>query len=346
MRERLVLAVDGGGSKTDLALARSDGSLLSLVRGPVSSPQILGAERSIEVLSSLLDRALDEAGGRSSATPTAEVAQILLSGLDYAEEEQAYLELVSKRGWAERALVGNDTLAVLRAGIEEGWGVAVVCGAGMNCVGVGPDGRHVRFPAIGEISGEWGGGRDVGIAALGAAARSEDGRGPATTLETKVPRHFGLERPLELTKAIHFGKIPEERVCELAAVVLDEADSDPVAAAIVDRVAVEIVGFARVALERLELTAGPVAVALGGGLIQHGSKRLLEGIRAGLREVGPAVEARVLASPPIAGAALMALDEIGADAQAKERIRQEIAAASPPASSRRPARQAGSSPPG
>src|SRR6478735_7838014 len=102
------------------------------------------------------------------------------------------------RGWAARLRVGNDTFAVLRAGTESGWGVAITCGAGINCVGVGPDGRHVRFPALGEISGDWGGGYDVGLAGISAAARSEDGRGPATALERLVPEHFGLPAPSEL----------------------------------------------------------------------------------------------------------------------------------------------------
>jgi hypothetical protein len=69
--------------------------------------------------------------------------------------------------------------------------VAVVCGAGINCVGVGPDGSRVRFPALGAITGDWGGGYDVGSAALFVAARSEDGSGKYTSLEQAVPRHFG-----------------------------------------------------------------------------------------------------------------------------------------------------------
>ena len=34
----LLLAVDGGNAKTDLALVAADGSVLALVRGPGSSP--------------------------------------------------------------------------------------------------------------------------------------------------------------------------------------------------------------------------------------------------------------------------------------------------------------------
>src|SRR6476619_3913157 len=102
------------------------------------------------------------------------------------------------RGLARRISVGNDTFAVLRAGTERGWGVAVVCGAGINCVGVAPDGRQARFPALGSITGDWGGGYDVGLAAVSAAARSEDGRGARTTLEQAVPAYVGLSTPAQL----------------------------------------------------------------------------------------------------------------------------------------------------
>ena len=40
MSRTAVLAVDGGNSKTDLALVEADGSVLALVRGPLSSRTI------------------------------------------------------------------------------------------------------------------------------------------------------------------------------------------------------------------------------------------------------------------------------------------------------------------
>ena len=50
MSAAMALAVDGGNSKTDLALVRADGSVLAAVRGPGSSPQRLGLDGCIEVL--------------------------------------------------------------------------------------------------------------------------------------------------------------------------------------------------------------------------------------------------------------------------------------------------------
>lgn len=323
----IVLAVDGGNSKTDLALVRADGSVLSVVRGPNSSPHHLGVDGCLELLETLLDDAAREAGLTRTDGPLAEVATLLLAGVDFPREEKQLQELVGARRWAERTSVGNDTFAVLRAGTERGWGVAVVCGAGINCVGVAPDGRQARFPALGAITGDWGGGYDVGMAAVSAAARSEDGRGPRTSLEQTVPAHFGLRTPPELAEAFHLKTIPLRRVLELPRLVFAEAEHDAVAAEIVERLAAEVVALARAALTRLELTDEPVEVLLGGGLLQGSDGRVLGAIEAGLHGVGSAITVHATASPPVVGAALLGLDELGAGAEAQTRLRSELGAA-------------------
>ena len=311
-----VIAVDGGASKTHLALLTRDGALLELVRGPESSPQNLGLERALGVL----DRLLDQSGATAGE---AEIAQLNMSGVDFPSEERELREAVEARRWAERVEVDNDTFAVLRAGTERGWGVAVVCGTGINCVGVSEDGRHARFPALGTITGDWGGGSDVGNAALAAAARSQDGRGPRTSLEQAVPAHFGLETPHELAEAIHRGAIPSRRLLELPPVVFAEAERDEVAVGIVERLAAEIVAMARVSLERLQLQDEPVEVLLGGGLMQ-GDGRLTSAVEDQLRQLAPRATVATPESPPIVGAALLGLAALGADAGAQARAREEL----------------------
>ena len=98
-------------------------------------------------------------------------------------------EAVLRRAHGDGALaheirLHNDTEAALRAGSPEGWGVAVILGQGINAIGVSPSGEHVRFAALGTISGDVGGGSWVGDLALGAAIRAYEDRGPRTMLET------------------------------------------------------------------------------------------------------------------------------------------------------------------
>jgi N-acetylglucosamine kinase-like BadF-type ATPase len=311
---RHAIAVDGGNSKTDVALVREDGAVIATARGAGSSPYHLGVEGSLDVIDELLSRA-------GAALPVA-VAELLLAGVDFPAEEQAVRDGIERRGWANAVSVDNDTFAVLRAGTDAGWGVAVVCGAGINCVGVAPDGRIARFRALGWTTGDWGGGGDVGREAVSAAARSADGRGPKTELERLVPAFFDLTTPDELAEAFHFQRIDSGRTIELAPLVLATAADDAVAAGIVDRLASEIAALARAAIARLGLESEPVEVLLGGGLLQEPTPGLLAAIRRELE----GVRARPTAAAPVVGAALLALDRLSAEASAYARAREELRA--------------------
>jgi N-acetylglucosamine kinase-like BadF-type ATPase len=313
---RLGLAIDGGNSKTDAALVREDGALLRLVRGDGSSPHHLGAEAALDRIGGLVDQL---------APPSRPAeALLLLAGADFPDEEEALEELAGRRGWADRARVRNDTFAVLRAGTDRGWGVAVVCGAGINALGVARDGRTARFPALGATTGDWGGGDDLGLEALFAAARSEDGRGPRTLLERAVPEHFGLATPAEVAHDIHRGRLSQRRLIELAPVVFALSADDAAAAAVVARLVGEVVAFVRVAASRLGLEREELDVVLGGGVLQHAEPALVDAIAAGVRETVPRAAVRTTAAPAILGSALLVLDDFGSGPDAKDRLRREL----------------------
>ena len=309
----MILAVDGGNSKTDVVLIGDDGALLGHARGPLSSPHHLGLDASID----LLARLVGEAGLDGQR---ADVAQVLLAGVDFPEEERQLHAALEPRAWADRLHVGNDTFAVLRAGTDRGFGIAVVCGAGINCVGVAPDGRQVRFPALGRITGDWGGGYDLGMEAIWSAARSEDGRGPKTPLERLVPEHFDLDTPLELAWAIHTGRIEQRRAVELSPLVVALAEHDPVADGIVARLAHEIVALVRATATRLG--GDGMDVVLGGGVMRNATERLLGLIENGLSDLDLTLVRT--SAPPIVGAALLALDELNVSDDIRARARREI----------------------
>jgi N-acetylglucosamine kinase-like BadF-type ATPase len=321
----VVVAVDGGNSKTDLALVRRDGAVLSLVRGPLSSPHHLGVDGSIDVLQALFDEAVAEAGLVRTNGPIAVAGQLCMAGVDFPAEEQELERRVTELQWASTTSVANDTYAVLWSGTRHGWGIGLVCGAGINCVAVAPDGREVRFLALGDITGDWGGGSDIGMEALWSAARSADGRGPKTSLEASVPRHFGLATPDAVAEAMHLGQIARRRVLELSPLVFAESKHDAVAAGIVSRLLDEITALVRASLVRLDLTQAEVDVALGGGVARSLDEEMLARLHERLHEVGPRIDLRPTQAPPVLGAALCALGAIGADDAAHERARKELA---------------------
>ncbi|GHH87179.1 kinase [Streptomyces sulfonofaciens] len=318
-----MLAVDAGNSKTDVALIAADGQVVGTARGGGFQPARTGAEAAVDVVAKAVAQAVGPAGPRAVGHVSACLANADLP----VEEEQLAAEL-RRRGWSASVEVRNDTFAVLRAGVAEPRGVAVVCGAGINCVGMLPDGRTARFPAIGRISGDWGGGGGLAEEALWHAARAEDGRGGPTALARTLPGHFGLGSMYELIAALHLGDVDETRKLELTPVVFaTAADGDPVARSLVDRLADEVVAMATVALKRLDLLGEEVPVLLGGGLLAARHPQLDDGVRARLAERAPRAVPQVVTARPVLGAALLGLDHLGAPEEAHARVRAYFGAA-------------------
>ena len=334
------LAVDGGNSKTDVALVGQDGSLLALVRGP-GMPVRPGAE-TVRVIDELIRSAVKlagqdedggpgpDSGGQADAGPFATHLVACVANADLPAEERELELMLRGQGWTTTTLVANDTFAVLRAGLDDEpaagadryWGVGVTCGTGINCVGLAPDGTTAGFLALGPTTGDWGGGGGLGLEAQWNAVRAADGRGPRTALREAVPAHFGLAEPLDVAEALHRGEIAWDRIASLAPVVLQVADAgDEVARGLVLRLAREIFLLVESAITRLGLAAQPVPVVLGGGVVASGNALLTDRATSLITAEFPGADVRVLRQVPVAGAALMGLDLAGATPGAKRRLR-------------------------
>ncbi|XMN08998.1 N-acetylglucosamine kinase [Streptomyces griseobrunneus] len=318
-----VIAVDAGNSKTDVALIGADGTILAKARGAGFQPPLVGVEAALDVLGSVLDRAVAEL---PSAPGSPGHLSACLANADLPVEEAELAEALEARGWAASVEVRNDTFAILRAGVDEPRGVAVVCGAGINCVGMVPDGRTARFPAIGRISGDWGGGGGLAEEALWFAARAEDGRGEPTELARTLPANFGLDSMYALIEALHRGTIPLARRHELTPVLFATAAAgDPVATAVVEQQAEEVVAMASVALTRLGLLEEAAPVLLGGSVLAARHPQLNDRIAELLSARAPKAVVRVVSEPPVLGAALLGLDRTGAAPEVHRRLRAQYA---------------------
>jgi N-acetylglucosamine kinase-like BadF-type ATPase len=315
-----LLGIDGGNSKTDVVVATASGDILARTRGPgVRSPaaDVTGWR---DGLSRLVHRALAEAGVTRVAS-----AAYLLANVDLPEEHDIARRELAAVTPAAVTVVDNDTLAVLRAGARRRWGVAVVAGAGINAVGADPDGRREGFLALGDFTGDAGGGHHLGVLALGAAIRAGDGRGPATALTTAVPAHFGLTTPERVAVAVHRGDIAHHELHVLAPVVFQVARSgDPVARGILSMFADEVATMAVALIRRLDLADLDVEVVLGGGVMRNAGAGLLDPVRAKVGAVAARAQVSRLDVRPVYGALVEALDQARAG-QARDEDRAGLA---------------------
>jgi N-acetylglucosamine kinase-like BadF-type ATPase len=320
-RRPAILAVDGGGSKLDAALVRRDGTLLGAARIRTSGWAESGDDSHMGQVVFAAQAACRDAGIDPQAKPFADLGVYCLAGADLPADDRRIARWLRRAALTSEDLVRNDTFAVLRAGTDRDWGIGVVCGYGTNCCGVAPDGKVLRFPAVGEISGDWGGGVDIGRLAAVQAIRAEDGRGRKTILKDLVSEYFGFKRPRQLMEAVYFDRLPVERLVELAPTVFEAAKAgDEVATDIVWRQADEIVTMAGTAIRRLKMTKLDVNVVLGGGIFRNNFAGFFDRIHQGLQVVAPASSMKVLDAPPVLGAALLGLDTGGLTGPARLRL--------------------------
>jgi N-acetylglucosamine kinase-like BadF-type ATPase len=326
-RTAAVLAIDGGNSKTDVALVAADGTLLASVRGPGASHEDFGIGEAMRRLGEIVRRAADQAGLPPGGL-LARHTSACLAGADLPEEEAQLTAAIQQQGWSRSSAVANDTFAVLRAGLtpaegERPWGIAVTCGAGINCVGVGPDGQTTRFLAFGTLSGDWGGGIGLGREVIWCATRAEDGRGEPTALRAAVAAFYGLGSMHEVAVAFHLNQLTEDDLIRLTVVLFDAAAAgDAVARSLVELQAAEICAMAVTAIRRLDLNGAPgIPVVLGGGVLEARNPLLTDVITRRLAEAVPGAVTCVVDTPPVTGAALLGLDYLGAGPAAEKRLR-------------------------
>jgi N-acetylglucosamine kinase-like BadF-type ATPase len=332
------LAVDGGNSKTDVAVVAPDGSVLGDARGGGFHPQADGLDAAVDSIGQTVARALEKAGAAPEAVrdaaraggicqlpPLAHVSACLANA-DLPSEERDVTAALTARRWGHTTHVANDTFAILRAGLPDDGsvrhGVAVVCGAGINCVGRDANGRTHRFPALGKLSGDFGGGGGLSSEAIWYAARAEDGRGEATQLAQTLPAHFELPSMYALIEALHMGELPRERKHEITPLLFTVASAgDPVAHTLVRRQAEEIVSMVTVTLDRLGLLETPTPVFLGGSIAAARHPLLDEHVTRELAAAAPEADPQVVTAPPVLGSALLGLDHAGASPEAHAKLR-------------------------
>jgi len=264
---RFLLAVEGGGSQTTALLTDLDGKNVGRGFGPGSNPHSVGFESAQKAVAMAIDGALINATGRlpegSSWRETGLAAACFgLAGIDGPEDEAQLTAWVRTEAIAERFVVVNDSELVVAAGTPDGWGVALISGAGSVCLGRSPQGRTVRVGGWGHLLGDEGSGYRMALEALRLATQTVDGRADADALLRAILRHWSLSDAGALIRHVHAPGMTPADIAALAPVVVTlAAGGDAAARGLVEQGVRDLARQVDTAIRKLALSTPPLALA-------------------------------------------------------------------------------------
>jgi N-acetylglucosamine kinase-like BadF-type ATPase len=301
----LVLAVDGGNSKTIALVARRDGTIIGAARGSTIDLYSLPTpEASTAEIARTARAALAAAGATGHDVGAAMFA---LAGADWPEDYEYHRSTIpAALDLACAVVVENDAIGALRSGTPDGVGVAAVVGTGGAIGGRNAAGRcwHLGFWPDGM------GGRSLGRAGVRAVYREGIGLDQPTSLTAPILAEYGVGSPLELLHAFkrRVGGIHPDDTARIAPIVMDEAAAgDPVALELVALDGLRTGEAVSVVAAHVGLD-GAFPLVLSGGVLRHPAAQLhIDAILARVpsaRPVRPSYE-------PAIGALLLAFDEAG-----------------------------------
>ncbi len=311
----LVLGVDAGASKTLALVADTNGRVLGLGRGGPGNHQVVGLDAALAEIKRSVELALAQA----SKPPPLDFGLFGLAGADLPVDFSLLTPAIESLGVARRVSVKNDTMVALRAGLKRGWGVVVISGTGFNAGGIGPDGREIRLPGLGALSGDWGGGGDIAQEVIRLVCRAWDGRGQPTVLTEMVLTALGMRSVDELISELYQSQFDSDhfdvrRLLDLVPLVFEAAYmGDTVAQDLLVRVGNEVGATAGAIIRRLGLESTDVEVVLGGSVFKGKGPLLVDTVTQVVHRVAPRAVIVLPEFEPVVGAVFLAMEALGVE---------------------------------
>jgi len=324
---RCVIGVDGGGTKTECAIARAnDGALLARVVAGGANFQRLGTDETRRLLAEVVSRALHAALAQAGEGLEVSGLCLAFAGASRPEDLQALhaiaRELATSLSMPEvtwqlpttGAVVVPDAVAALVGGAGRKVGVVVISGTGSIAFGMNAAGEQRRAGGWGHVLGDEGSGYAMGRTALLAVCRAADGRGPQTALTGHLQSHLDLTGPQQLVPLV-YAQWGERRVAEIAALapLVGRAaeEGDVVAITILDEAADELAIAAMAVIPGLALDQASFGVVTAGGA-WNVSPRLASRFSEAVCAIAPLAQIGPPREQPVFGAVLLARESASA----------------------------------
>lgn len=325
MPDRIVVGVDGGGTKTEAIVTDASGRVLGRGLAGPSNWEVIGLDGLLAAVTHALDDALGAAEVARSAISASAFA---LAGVDWPSDETRLRPGLASLGLGGELVLVNDAFAAMRAGCDEPFGAVSNAGTGTVTAARNRTGESARTLAVLGY-GERGGASDLVDLALHAIARAHHRQTPPTLLTERILEAVGCATPEALFEAISRDGLSVGS--ELAPVVLAAAAEGDRAAAEIARQLGRDLGAALVAtVGRVGMRDDAFRVVRSGGVHRADSALLDAAFAETVLDGCPHAEITLLDRPPAIGAALLALDALtgpppASAVPARERTRTQMA---------------------
>ncbi|BBI36481.1 N-acetylmuramic acid/N-acetylglucosamine kinase [Cohnella abietis] len=303
---KYVIGIDGGGTKSLLHMMDLEGNLLLELRGGPTNIYATSEQAVEQELTELLSQMV-EASGRSIADC---VALCLGSaGVDRPYEKQVLSDIFRKCGVTGILTITHDAEAVLVAGTGKQEGITLVSGTGSFGFARDLEGNRARTGGWGHLIGDEGGGYDIGINAIKAAVRSEDGREAPTLLLPMLMKEIGLERPEQFLQYV-YKTAGKPQIAALAKVVSEAyLAGDVRAKRILEDAASELYLKTSTLVRALHFENRPITLVANGSVFTH-IHYVYERLSHLIKSSYPEITVVKPTLPAAHGAALIALQSL------------------------------------
>ena len=286
---KLVLGVDGGGTRTRASITDGERALAHAQNGSIKRLRV-GAEAAETNLRALLTDLFAQAGATGVRAASVGVASASMPGT--AE----WIGAVLREFGAERCEVVGDEVIALDAAFRGGPGILQIAGTGSNTIGRAPNGSRETAGGWSSRLGDEGSGYWIGLHSVRRALKAYDREEPTEILR-RVGEIWGTE---SLEALVNLGdSTPGPDFAALAPAMNELAEAgDAVALGVLRQAAadlVESVLLVRAKLRGKHEIAGEVPVAWTGGVVEK-MRLVREAFFAGLHDAAPEMP---VASEPV-----------------------------------------------
>lgn len=323
-----VMGLDGGSSKSHLALFDTDGKRIGFEEwGALNHEGMRGGFDQLErELGELIGRALSHGGLRIDDCARGVFG---MSGVD-TRNQQAAISAMYRRLGVREPVVVNDAYLPIRAVSTSGRGIGAINGSGCTVAGIGADGTMLQIGGCGGLTGDLGGGSEIGMSVVRAAYQATFKGGEPTMLRDMLFERIGIEREED------FLDVLAERMADGSAslstlnrLMFEAAGrGDALARRLLTEIGEDSAMAIGGALARLSFPEGqPIDVALAGSVyVKASDPTLVDALkRKAIQLAGDRVlRFTVTATPPVAGAVVWALDGLLPASEAIARVTRQL----------------------